>query len=128
MNDIDDGATPDNEVPQELISRLREARELAKKHGGDITDGRWESEYTPRLTTWREHEEELKEMEQTRESRMLHLVSAMGASEAQSNNLIAYINERSARRLRPVRAKHCGFTQWAFRTSVGSQRPGCIMW
>jgi energy-coupling factor transporter ATP-binding protein EcfA2 len=45
FDDIDDEATPDNEVPQELIDKLREARELAKKYSGDITDGTWASEY-----------------------------------------------------------------------------------
>lgn len=48
---IDDDATPDKEVPQELISRLRDARKLTKKYSGDIIDGTWGSEHTPRPTT-----------------------------------------------------------------------------
>lgn len=58
LDDIDDNTTPNNETPQELIDRLREARELAKKYGGGITCGTWASEYTPRPLTWRELEDE----------------------------------------------------------------------
>jgi hypothetical protein len=91
FDDIDD-ATPDNEIPQELISRLRDARELAKKCGGYITDGTCGSEYTPRPTTWREHEEELKEMERARERRALAQATGMALSEVEAKAWIEHMN------------------------------------
>jgi hypothetical protein len=46
FRDVDDERHPIIKCPKELISTLREARRLAKKYGGDITDGQGARIYT----------------------------------------------------------------------------------
>lgn len=58
LHDIADDATPDDETPAELIERLSQARRVARDHGGQLTDGNYESEVPTRLVSWDEFDAE----------------------------------------------------------------------
>lgn len=54
LSDLDLEQDADDETPQELIDRLREAKTTAAKYGGQLTDGYYESELTSSPMTWEE--------------------------------------------------------------------------